>query len=275
MRHALRTVGSWLGPTVLLAALIAGSLATAAAGQWADPPEVQYDNLPYNGRFTFARLRCHPSRWGTTRRQAWGLDLAWNHDYPRADQHLPEILELVSDVDANLGGSTIVRITDHELFDYPWASLCEVGYLTLTDEEVESLRNYVLKGGFVVVDDFNSRAWYNFEEQMQRVFPGGRWVELDAGHPIFNVFYKIDDISFGADNSRVGGGYGYGYGYGYPRDLALYEDNDPSKRLLMIANYNNDSGEYWEWSESDYLPIDLTNEAYKLGVNYVIYSMTH
>lgn len=234
-----------------------------------DPPEVEYENVPYNGAFTFARIRFEPSTWGMTRQHAWGLDLKWNHDYPRADRRLAQILQSVSGVEATLEGSTIVRLTDPELFLYPWAYLCEPGFLTLTEQEVETLRAYLLKGGFIVVDDFDGYAWYNLEEQMQRVIPDGRWVEIDESHHVFHTFFEIDDL-------RFGGGSGFGaLGYGYPRYLALFEDNDPSKRLMMIAHYNNDIGEYWEHSESPYILIDLSNDAYKLGVNYVIYSMLH
>ncbi len=272
MTRCLRGICRWFGPLALVAALTSGSFAAAAAGQWVDPPEVQYHNLPYNGQFTFARIRFTPTNWRPTGAQAWGLDLSWNHDYPRADQRLPEILELVTGVQPNLGGSTIVSLTDPELFQYPWAYLCEVGALTLTEEEVANLRAYLLKGGFVVVDDFTGYHWYNFEEQMQRVIPGAQWVEIDQLHPIFNVFFEIDDLSFGVRQYGFRRGF---RGYDYPRYLALFEDNDPTQRILMIANYDNDIGEYWEWAESGYISIDLTNQAYKLGVNYVIYSMTH
>lgn len=267
-----------------LAALLLGAVVAAGAGtpepaqrfsrrdlraMGGSPPEVDYENLAYNGKFTFARIRFEPSQWYLTRQQYWGLDLKWNHDYPRADVHLPEILRSVSGVDANIDGSTIVRLTDPELFQYPWAYLCEVGFLTLTEEEVEAFRAYLLKGGFVVVDDFEDVHWFSFQDQMQRVIPGAEWVEIDERHPIFHSFFDIDDI-------RFGGNAGYGsLGYGWPRYFGLFEDNDPSKRLMMIANYDNDIGEYWEWSDNPYVPIDLSNDAYKLGVNYVIYSMLH
>lgn len=261
-----------------VALVLAGSVAWALAVEPAQlrrrrsartdsPPEVEYENQAYSPAFTFARIRFEPSRWGFGG-HAWGLDLKWNHDYPRADRRLSEILELVSGVEANTAGSTILRLTDPELFRFPWAYLCEVGFLTLTEEEVEALRDYVLKGGFVVVDDFDGYAWYNFEEQMQRVFPDGEWIEIDQAHPVFHTFFDIDDIRFQSD-------VGFGLGYGWPRYMALFEDNDPEKRLLMIAHYNNDIGEYWELSGSRYVPIDLSNDAYKLGVNYVIYSMLH
>lgn len=264
---------AWLVAAVLAVTVVGGAWA-AQRGQrrffgGGGPPEVEYENVPYNPAFTFARIRFEPSRWFVGGPHAWGLDLKWNHDYPRADRRLPQILEQVTGIDATLEGSNIVRITDPELFLYPWAYLCEVGFLTLTEEEVAALRAYLLKGGFIVVDDFDSYAWYNFQEQMRRVLPEHEWVEIDESHPVFHSFYEIDDL-------RFGGGSGFGMtGYGYPRYLALFEDNDPSKRLMMIAHYNNDIGEYWEHSDSPYILIDLSNDAFKLGVNYVIYSMLH
>jgi hypothetical protein len=250
---------------------VGASLAAPVAGQAFDfeAPEVEYQNLPYNGAFTFARVQFQPSRWGPGR-YAWGLDLKWNHDYPRADERLPEILSEVTGIDANLGGSNIVQVGDPELFDYPWAYMCEVGFLTLTESEVENLRNYLLKGGFMVIDDFvGPYHWYNFEDQMNRVLPGMRFIPIDDRHPIFHAFFDLDDLSFG------GGQYRGFNGGGSPRYYGLFEDNDPSKRMMMIVNFDNDIGEYWEFSDSPYLTIDLTNDAFKLGVNYVIYSTLH
>lgn len=274
--RALARVTCW----VLVGGLLVGAASAGAAMQrfrrsrpdrtMSGEPQIEYDNIPYNGRFTFARIRFRPSSWGGGN-YAWGLDLKWNHDYPRADQRLEEIIELVTGVLPNTGASNILAVDDPELFRYPWAYLCEVGFLTLDDSEAESFRNYLLKGGFVVVDDFDDYHWYNFLEQMERVIPEGEFIEIDETHPIFHAFFEIDDVRFGA------GGYGRpALGYGWPRYYGLFEDNDPTKRLMMIANYNNDIGEYWEFADSRYgIPIDLTNDAYKLGVNYVIYSMTH
>lgn len=253
---------------MVLATLAAGALAASAAAQWGRQPEVSYTNIPYNGRFTFARIRFEPSQWGVSRRQPWGLDLKWNHDYPRADQRLEEILELVTGAIPNTQGSVIVGLDDPELFRYPWAYLCEVGFLQLSDLEAENLRNYLLKGGFVVVDDFDGYHWFNFLDQMEKVMPEGRFIEIHESHPVFHAFFEIEDLQFGVTSGAF-------FGYGWPRYFGLFEDNDPDKRLMMIANYNNDIGEYWEWADSEFIPIDLTNDAYKLGINYIIYSMIH
>ncbi len=126
------------------------------------------------------------------------------------------------------------------------------------------MRNYLQKGGFVIFDDFRGRDWENFDQQMRRVLPEGRFVELDAKNPIFHSFFEINSLEFVQMYDR-----------GKASFLGIFEDNDPGKRLLLIANYNNDIGEYWEFSDEGYVPIDLSNEAYKFGVNYVVYALTH
>ena len=96
----------------------------------------------------------------------------------------------------------------------------------------------------------------------RQVLPEARWVPLEATHPIFHSFFEINSLDI------------EGF-YGQAEWTGIFEDNDPGKRLLAVANYNHDLGELWEFSETGYLPVDLTNEAYKFGVNYVMYAMTH
>jgi hypothetical protein len=127
-----------------------------------------------------------------------------------------------------------------------------------------ALREYLAKGGFLIIDDFAGPHWDNFEEQIRLLLPEARLERLDTSDPIFDSFYRIESLEFAHPN------------YGMLSEFwGIYEDNDKSKRLLMIINYNNDIGDYWEWSDAGFLPIDLTNEAYKLGVNYVMYAFTH
>ena len=105
----------------------------------------------------------------------------------------------------------------------------------------------------------------NFAEAMDRVLPEGRFVKLDNANRIFDAFFTIHDI-----NSIVHPMSGI-----RPNYYGIYEDNDPSKRLMVVANFDNDVPEYWEWSGQGLFPFDQSNEAYKLGVNYMIYGMTH
>ncbi len=134
----------------------------------------------------------------------------------------------------------------------------------MTDEEAQSLREYVLKGGFLIFDDFEREQWYNMEQQLNRVLPEYHLIEIDVHHPIFHTFFEMKTIDFPHPLVPV-----------MPSYFGLFVDNDPTQRMMAIVNYNNDIAEYWEWSDTGWLPIDYTNEAYKLGVNYVIYALLH
>jgi len=255
-----------MSPTgrVALALVVAAVGLLPAAADVPRPPEVPYENEPYDGRITFARLRFNPSRWGPGR-YMWGLDLKWNHDYPRADNHLMKILAETTTIEVNRDGTNVIALDDPELFRYPVAYLCEVGFWTLSDAEVEGFRAYLQKGGFVIIDDFQGPHWYNFVEQLGKVLPDARLVQLDKSHPIFDSFFRIDPYEFRHPMLRSEP----------PSYYGVFEDNDPTRRLMLIVNYNHDIGEYWEWSDTGWIPIELSNEAYKLGVNYVVYGMIH
>jgi hypothetical protein len=214
--------------------------------------------VPYDGRFAFVRLRY--SGFDGFRR-----DAPWSHDYPRAERHFMRILQEITLLDPHVDESNIFTLDDPALFSHPVAYMSEPGFWTMSDAEVEGMRNYFRKGGFVIFDDFRGEHWDNFEQQMRRVVPEGRLIELDATNPIFHSFFEINSLEFVQLYERGLRAVFYG----------MFEDNDPAKRLLLVANYNNDIGEYWEFSDQGFVPIDLSNEAYKLGVNYVMYALTH
>jgi hypothetical protein len=218
-------------------------------------------DIPYDGRFTFVRLR-----WGGGSTQSRSWSSAWNHDYPRAEQHLSQILREITYLDIHTEGSRILSLDDPDLFRYPIAFMWEPGFWALTDREAESFRAYLLKGGFAVFEDFDGRAqWANFEAQMKRVLPEGRFVKLDNAHRIFDSFFTIRNIDVIV----------HPMSHIPPNYYGVFEDNDPSKRLIVVANFDNDVPEYWEWSGQGLFPFDTSNEAYKLGVNYMIYGLTH
>ncbi|MFV2006606.1 MAG: DUF4159 domain-containing protein [Longimicrobiales bacterium] len=253
-----------------LVALGGAGLARAKAGGPSLDPErpgtmVAQDlgNVEYDGRFTFARIRyatgLSEGRFFGRRQQA-----PWAHDFPRAERNFMEILKETTFIAPFMNGGNVFTTDDPELTKYPLAYLSEPGYWAPSEEEVLGLRNYLLKGGFLIADDFRGRDWWNFEAQMKRVLPDARFVELDESHAIFDSFFRIESLETLTS-----------YGREQPSYWGIFEDDDPEKRLIVIANYNNDIGEYWEFSDVGYYPIDLSNEAYKLGVNYVIYAMTH
>jgi hypothetical protein len=99
---------------------------------------------------------------------------------------------------------------------------------------------------------------------MRRVLPDGRLVRLEKSHPIFDTFFRISDIdAILHPMYRL-----------KPSYYGIFEANDPSRRLMVVANFDNDVPEYWEWSGQGVFPFDTSNEAYKLGVNYLIYGLT-
>lgn len=220
------------------------------------------DEPTYDGRYTFVRLRWRPE--GGRFRGFWSS--AWDHDYPRAERHLAQILSELTDLDVQLDASRILTLDDPELFRYPIAFMWEPGFWTMTDGEAQALRAYLLKGGFAVFEDFDGPSqWANFEQQVRRALPDARFVRLDKTHPIFRAFFEVHDID--AIVHPMSGQ--------RPSYLGVFEDNDPSRRLLIVANFDNDVPEYWEWSGEGLYPFSTSNEAYKLGVNYTIYGHTH
>ena len=248
---------------IIAAAAVAGALATTLQGavDWSwGRPEALYD-----GRFTFVRLR-----WGSGGGGGFGGGFrggrgsAWNHDFPRAEQNLMTILRELTLIDANTDGSLILSLSDPDLFKFPIVYMWEPGYWTMTDIEAVRFREFLLKGGFAIFDDFERQQWNNFAAQMRRVLPEGRFVKLDQSHRVFDSFFRMNTIDFPHPM--------YGFSPSY---YGIHEDNDPSKRLMVIANHNNDVAEYWEFAGEGFFPVEASNEAYKLGVNYMLYGLTH
>ncbi len=228
-------------------------------------PPVEYQgNTPYDGRFVFVRLRYNSG--GSFRRMP-----PWSHDYPRGEVHFTKILKEITYTNARTDGSNILSLDDPELFNYPVAYMCEPGYWTMTDKEVESFRAYLKKGGFVIFDDFRERegAWVNLQDQMRRVLPGARWIEIDDGTAaVWHSFFEIPNPRALAPPPIYDQSMQLTY-------WGIFEDNDPRKRMIAVASVNNDISEYWEWSDTGFAPVNLDNEAYKYGINYFIYGLTH
>jgi uncharacterized protein DUF4159 len=162
-------------------------------------------------------------------------------------------------------GSNIHTFDDPELLKYPVAYLSEPGYWIPSDAEAEGLRTYLAKGGFLIVDDFMRSEWRNFEEQIRRVLPGVRIDRLDVTHPVFDAFFRIDSLDMSYPHDR----------FLKAEFFGIYENNDPARRLIAVINYNNDIGDYMEWSAEGFWPVNITNEAYKLAINYIVYGLTH
>lgn len=260
---AMRWVPCLIAAATVLAATSGDAGAQGGRGRRNQGVNELPANVPYDGRFTFARIRYQMNldAFGGGR---FGGDQPWLHDYPRAERNFTAILAELTTVQVRRVGSVILTLDSPELFKYPVTYMSEPGYWSPNDAEVAGMRAYLLKGGFVIFDDFAGEQFLNLLAQMRRVLPEHRPVRLTTAHPIFDSFYRIESLD-----------YFHPYIPGMPSEFwGIFEDNDPSKRLMMIINHNNDLSEYWEYSDQGFFPVELSNEAYKLGINYIVYALS-
>ena len=253
---------SWLRLAVVGAVLVGLVAVAVPYAQRRYGQSASYSgNVEYDGRFTFVRMAYDMGLRGFRGRG----QPPWQHDFPYGEHNFLKILTSISNVRAHVDETSIMTFSDPDLFRFPLIYLVEPGYWQMSDADVEGLRSYLAKGGFLIVDDFPGNGWYQFEGQMSRVFPTLKLIEIGIDHPIFHSFFEIDP-------HEVPQSYNLG---GPPMFFALFEENDPSKRMLVIANYQNDLSEFWEYVEQGFSPTPATNESYKVGINQFIYGITH
>ena len=227
--------------------------------QWKIKREFKHDT------FTFVRIQY--DSWG--RRGGWGVDYPdsdWNFSY-----RLQELTSLQVDPDGK-----ILRLTDEQLFDYPWIYIIEPGGMILDEPEVVALRKYLLNGGFLMVDDFwGEEEWRNFHGQIKRVFPDREPEELPLEHEIFHCVYDQDEKPQIPSIGHAMSGRSYErHDATEPHYRALFDDND---RMMAIICHNTDLGDGWEQEGQNqyYFQEYSEKKAYPLGINIVVYAMTH
>ena len=193
-------------------AILAGALALARLGanlvvttdaagdprrhRTAPSATVQSGNTPYDGRFTFARIRFGT---GLSSRSFRGRgrrgQAPWAHDFPRAERNFMNIIRETTLIRPYMDGGNVFDTDDPELTRFPLAYISEPGFWYPSDEEILGLRNYLMKGGFLIADDFDGRDWFNFDAQMKKVIPGAQFVQLDESHAIFDSFFRIESLA--------------------------------------------------------------------------------
>ncbi len=238
---------------IVLSALVLGVVAMLPAVASLDTPGLK------DPEFTYARIRFH-----MTPDAIYNRETPWHHDYPYGDEAFPSFLKEVSRVHTDGKSYQIVDIDSPELFKYPFAYLCEPGYLDLRDKDVKNLHEYLERGGFIFVDDFRGpRALNNLAYQMKRVFPNRNIVPLTLDHPVFHTLYTMEqkDLNMAPPYGRD------------PVEFLGIEDEHG--RLMMVINYNNDLSEFWEWLDKGELPLHDAATSLEFGVNYALYAMTH
>ena len=203
-------------------------------------------------------------------RQGWG----WATDYPGADCKFMGGVHRLTGVRVH-PNPNVMGIMDPELFKFPFAYAVEVGGMYLDDEEAARLREYLLRGGYLFVDDFWG-GWQkaNFVDQMRKVFPEREIEELPLTHPVFHTFYDLEGVM---QIPNVGNGCYGGPTWQEPddREPRIYGMHDDAGRLMVVVTYNSDLGDAWEYMDLPCYPEMFSGWAYRMGINFMIYSMTH
>jgi hypothetical protein len=257
-------VGAALGATLLLGP---AGLLPLHWGQTGD----HAPTVDSNAEFHFIRVEYVDLSWSRRRfGRGW-----WRQDWPAAEKHFAQGVRRLTRID--IGEGRHVPLTDDRIFDYPWAYATQVGFWQLSDSETNRLREYLLRGGFLVVDDFyGPDQWTVFRESMQRVFPDRPIVEIDEADEVLHVLYELDQrvqipglrhLRWGVNGTRAGRLAGTP-----PHWRGIYDDEG---RLLVAINFNMDIGDAWEHADMPEYPEPMTALAYRFGINYILYAMTH
>lgn len=244
----------WIFPAwLLLASLL---LPASEANRGAAPPR---------GEFQFVRMIYADYAGAGGFGRGW-----WRQDWPEAEEHFTRNLSRMTRLD--VGESVALSLTDERLFEYPWLYATQTGYWDLGPEEVQQLREYLLRGGFLMCDDFfGDEEWYVFEQTMARVFPEYDLVELQGEDAVLHVVFPIDRATQIPGLRHLSGG-GRVQQLPPPRWYGIYDDK---KRLMVGANFNQDVGDSWEHANWVEYPQPMTAQGYRFGINYIVYAMTH
>ncbi len=230
---------------------------------------VAEEGLSADHDFTFVRLQYDTAASGYWRSR-YGT---WSIDYPAADLNFLRGVVRLTSIRAD-PEPIVLRLDDERIFDYPFLYGLEMGQsggITLSDKEIENLREFLLRGGFLFIDDFwGTYEWRVFLETFSKVFPDRELQELDSDHPIFHSFYDIDGPQMiPAVGNR----------FNYPEEDVAHASNhvilDNHGRIMVLINWNSDIGDGWEHTYHPDYPTEYANLAYQLGINYLIYALTH
>ena len=252
----------------LLAAIVAClAVAGIAAGQSDEPLEIGVAREA-PGEFEFVRLAYSGNRFARSTQRGE----AWRTDWPDAEHHFLKGVNRLTTVDAAENGRILIPL-DADIYDYPWIYAVEVGYWYLNDQEATRLRDYLLRGGFLMVDDFHgSYEWASFKSSMERVFPDRPIVDIPENDEAFHVLYDLDHRIQIPSRMYIYTGQTWERDGRDPRWRGIYDDDG---RLMVAINWNMDIGDAWEHADWPDYPENMTALAYRFGINYLIYAMTH
>ena len=239
------------------------------------PPDFQEKT-----EWAFARLMYPPAPGGRFGRgygfRGGGLwnqgNTIWTQDYPRADRHFVQALRRLTRIQVR-SVEQPVNLDEGGQFDWPWMYAVEVGHWGLTDDQVLALREYFQRGGFLMVDDFHGTdEWENFAEGLRRVFPGRPIVDIENPDPIFHIVYDLDQRYQVPGAQYLRSGRLYESDGVVPRWRGVYDDKG---RLMAAICHNMDLGDSWEHADNPEYDQKFSALGIRIGVNYVLYAMTH
>lgn len=232
-----------------------------------------------NDTFTFARIRYNSMSHGG---RGWGRgNRKWSTDYPDSDMNMSYRLQQLTSLQVNPNGA-IVDIDPEQFRHFPFLYMIEVGDIDITDDEAKTMREYMLNGGFIMVDDFwGTREWDNFEVALKQIFPDRKMEEIPLEHEIFHMVFpikvkpQIPHIRFAEYVINEG----ITYEFDKPGSEHVHYRGyfDDKRRLMMVICWNTDTGEGWEQEGSDpwYFREFSEKYAYPLGINIIFYALTH
>ena len=274
--------GLWHRTVAAAALLLIAAAGLAQRGRFREPEDegpaipvraaefhfirVEYTDLPqYHRGFGYASRDGLGSGW-------------WIVDWPAADNHFTSGIQRLTRIDT--GDPRHLRLTDDRLFDYPWIYATQTGWWGLSDAETSRLREYLLRGGYLVVDDFwGPEQWEVFRRTMERVLPNYPITDIAPSDSVMHALYDIEEkdrtIIPGSRHLRRGPGGGVQVvlpAGAVPAWRAMYDDRE---RMVVAVNFNTDVGDAWEFADVPYYPEAMTALAYRYGINYIVYSMTH
>ena len=278
LNRGLLCAGAALG----LLLLAAGGLLAQRWGRFREP-EIDAPPVPVrNAEFHFIRVQYtdlpqYHRRFGYSSREGMGSGW-WLQDWPAAERHFTTGVQRLTRIDT--GDPRHVRLTGDKLFDYPWIYATQVGYWDLSDAETARLREYLLRGGFLVVDDFWGPEEYEvFRQTMERVLPGQAITDITESDSVMHVLYDIEqkDLTFipGSRHLRRGPGGTVQIVQPLGTSPAWRALRDDKERMVVAVNFDTDVGDAWEFADVPYYPMDMTALAYRYGLNYLMYAMTH
>lgn len=279
MRRGLRWAGIGVGALVLLVLV---AVAQRGRFRFELPESESAETPPRPAEFHFMRMEYtdlpqFQRGFGFRSRRGRGAGW-WLQDWPDAEDHFTAGIQRLTRIDT--GDPRHVSLLDEHLFDYPWIYATQTGYWDLSDAETARLREYLLRGGFLVVDDFwGPEEWEWFRQTMDRVLPNKTITDIAQSDEVMHVLYDIQekDRTFIPGSRHLRRGPGGGIVVVQPQGTApawraMYDDRN---RMVVAVNFNTDVGDAWEFADVPYYPAAMTLLAYRYGVNYIIYSMTH